>query len=228
MSTDPEGRLLLVAALGAGMAHEMRNVLAAAESSLYLADKLDEPALRVKHIQAARAHVRTAQALVDRALAPALHAGLAAETVVVREVCDLASRTARLGDHASLTVEADDALAVNGDVLLLERALVNLVENAVGAAGARPLAIVMTARADGDDAVRIEVRDDGPGIPAEVKARLFEPLATARPGGIGLGLPLVRAIAEAHRGRVEVESDEHGTRVALTLPRAGTPASATP
>ena len=99
VTIDPEGRLLLVAALGAGMAHEMRNVLAAAESSLYLAAKLgDDPTLRAKHVDAARAHVRAAQGLVDRALAPAKSFDVARETVAIADVCELATRTARVGD----------------------------------------------------------------------------------------------------------------------------------
>ncbi len=221
--TDPDGRLLLVAALGAGLAHEMRNVLASAESSLYLAAKLgDDPALRTKHVDAARAHVRTAQGLVDRALAPAKSTELLAETITVADLCELVRRTVNLGDNATLVIEETVALDVSGDVLLLERALVNLVENAVGAAGDQTLRIVLAATEDGG-CVRIEVRDDGPGIPDEIRRRLFEPLATARPGGTGLGLPLVRAIAEAHRGRVEVESSAAGTRVALVLPTPTTP-----
>lgn len=218
MAIDPEGRLLLVAALGAGMAHELRNVLAAAESSIYLAAKLgDDPTARARHLDAARAQVRTAQGLVDRALAPARSGWGMAETVLVSELCKLAIETARVGSHASITSEVAPDLEIDGDPLLLERAIVNLVENAAGAASAQPVHIVVAAARAGD-VVRIEVRDDGPGIPEAVRARLFEPLATAREGGTGLGLPLVRAIAEAHGGRAEVESSEAGTQVALVLP----------
>jgi signal transduction histidine kinase len=217
---DPQGRLLLVAALGAGMAHDLRNVLAAAESSLYLAGKLgDDPAARAKHVDAARAHVRTAQGLVDRALAPARGATIHAEPIEVAVLCEMASRAWRVGEATTTAIDVEPGLSVVGDLLLLERALVNLVENADGAAEGRPLRVTLTGRAE-DGCVRIEVRDDGPGIPDEVRARLFEPLATARPGGIGLGLPLVRAIAEAHGGRVEIESDDAGTRATLVLPPA--------
>jgi signal transduction histidine kinase len=65
--------------------------------------------------------------------------------------------------------------------------------------------------------------DDGPGVPSEVEHRLFEPFATAgKVGGTGLGLTVVRRIAEEHQGRIEVEPRPGGgTAFVLSLPLHG-------
>ena len=72
-----------------------------------------------------------------------------------------------------------------------------------------------------DDAVSMSFRDNGPGMGADVLARVFEPLYSTRRFGVGLGLPLVRQIAEQHGGEVRVSSEEGGgAEVVLVLPRA--------
>ena len=88
-----------------------------------------------------------------------------------------------------------------GDRGELRRVLVNLVQNALEAIGAAGRIEVRSRRA-ADGGVEISVRDDGPGIPPEVAARLFEPYFTTRSSGTGLGLAICRRIVEAHGGRI--------------------------
>jgi signal transduction histidine kinase len=67
-----------------------------------------------------------------------------------------------------------------------------------------------------------EVRDDGPGIPEELRERIFQPFVTARRGGVGLGLTFVKRVVHDHHGRVTVESQPGcGTRFRVHLPLAG-------
>ena len=71
----------------------------------------------------------------------------------------------------------------------------------------------------------IEVSDSGPGIAPEVKAKLFTPFFTTRPGGTGLGLSVVQHIAVRHRGHVHAENGSNGgARFTLWLPIGGEPA----
>jgi nitrogen-specific signal transduction histidine kinase len=69
-------------------------------------------------------------------------------------------------------------------------------------------------------AVALRVTDDGPGIPAQVRDILFDPFITTKPGGSGLGLPIVHRAVEAHAGVVLVDSSAAGTRFTILLPPA--------
>lgn len=114
-------------------------------------------------------------------------------------------------------------LPVSGDRQLLERAFRNLLHNAVqasvegvagdAAAAGDPGVAVATAVLDGG-ALEVTVTDRGPGVPPEVKERLFQPFASGRPGGVGLGLALARRIVVLHGGRLELEDRPGGGAVA--------------
>jgi nitrogen fixation/metabolism regulation signal transduction histidine kinase len=107
---------------------------------------------------------------------------------------------------------------VKAERRLLERAIVNLLENALQAVGDNGR-IVLTLRAD-DSAggVGIEVEDSGPGLDNEARARAFEPFFSTKTGGSGLGLALVRKIAEDHGGGASIEAAPGRTRATLWLP----------
>ncbi len=137
--------------------------------------------------------------------------------------------------EVQLDVEVPDApLTVRGDEGRLLGAIVNLARNGVEAMGPgafgetlgeerapRDRRLSLSARGDGGGAV-VEVRDRGPGLSQEVRARLFEPFVTTKRNGTGIGLAIVRRIAEAHGGRVEAAPREGGGMVfRLVLPAGG-------
>src|SRR5262249_9816081 len=96
------------------------------------------------------------------------------------------------------------------------RALDNLLLNALQHVpeGGR---VHMTAALDGER-LRLTVSDDGPGVPEEVRAHLFEPFVTTRGGGAGLGLAIVREIVEAHGGAVRLVPSASGAVFEMELP----------
>jgi signal transduction histidine kinase len=111
------------------------------------------------------------------------------------------------------------------DARLMRRAVINLVTNAVQAVprGGRVTVRVIEEALHGRPAVRVEVTDDGPGIPRAVLARVFEPFFTTKASGTGLGLSIVKHVAEAHHGEVTVRSAEgQGTTFAIRLPSSPT------
>ncbi len=130
-----------------------------------------------------------------------------------------------------LELEVGDGLHVRGDPDLLERSISNVVDNAIKYTqrGGR---VSLWATRGGDGQVHVNVRDDGPGIPQEELARLFERFYRGASGrrlvrGSGLGLAIAKAIFEAHGGGVELESEVgRGTHVSLVLPSVGTEAAA--
>ena len=107
--------------------------------------------------------------------------------------------------EVSLEVAVAEPLSVMADARLLERAVVNLVENALQAVGDRGRVLVRVI-GDGNGRAVIEVQDDGPGLDAEAQRRAFEPFFSTKSGGSGLGLALVKKIAEDHEGGVSIES----------------------
>lgn len=109
------------------------------------------------------------------------------------------------------------------DRVLLSRALSNLLLNAREASAAdAPVDVVVTPE---PERVRIEVLDRGPGLPEDLRDRLFEPYVSTKRRGSGLGLSLVRDIARQHRGDVRMDNREGGGAIAtLILPRDPNPA----
>lgn len=96
---------------------------------------------------------------------------------------------------------------------MARRAITNLVGNAVealGESGGRIEVVVAPAQLEEEAAVSLEVRDSGPGLPADGQTKLFEPYFTTKEKGTGLGLSIVHRIATEHRGRVEAESAPGG------------------
>jgi signal transduction histidine kinase len=147
----------------------------------------------------------------------------------VGEVLEQAAREARL--HApeglELRVDAGDGVVASGDPERIHQVVANLVDNAVRHSPV-PGAVRLSGRRDGES-VRIEVTDEGPGIPAEEAERVFErfyrPDAARtrgdarKGGGAGLGLSIARWIVELHGGTIRVEPGEpHGTRMVVELP----------
>ena len=178
---------------------------------------------------------RMVQSLGDLAKLDEPEFGLRTEVVDVGELLDdialrFAERAARLGVALSA---AHDAAAVaplpfaKVDVELFERAVANLVDNALKFCP-RGSSVVLAARWH-DGKIEVSVGDDGPGIPAADLPQLFDRFYQSRQtvapatgdGGRGLGLAIVKRIAELHEGDVAVESTlGKGTRVTIELPAA--------
>jgi two-component system, OmpR family, sensor kinase len=140
-------------------------------------------------------------------------------TAVTREA--VAEASALSPDHP-VALDLPGSVTVLGVADDLHRMAANLVENAlIHTAAGTP--VTVSVRADGNAAV-LEVADRGPGVPAELRSRVFERFArgggdAARAGGSGLGLAIVKAVADAHRGRVELlEAEGGGARFVVTLP----------
>ena len=149
------------------------------------------------------------------------------ETGRQRERLDLAALVQSLADDLAdtgLDVAVADAasVAVVGDPLALRRLFANLLDNAVKYGGGARVSV----RREGDVAT-VTVADDGPGLPDDALARVFDPFERGdawrdpSTGGVGLGLALARGIARAHRGEVWLERVEAGgLRARVRLPVA--------
>ena len=119
---------------------------------------------------------------------------------------------------AGLRFTPAEPLMVRGDPTQLAQVIVNLAQNAAQFAG--PTGSVEVAVASDEKSALVTVDDSGPGIDPAIRNRLFEPLVTTRPGGVGLGLALVRRVIERHGGSVVASrSPLGGARFTVQLPR---------
>ncbi len=142
---------------------------------------------------------------------------------VERLLADVAETGAAqlLGDARIAVHIADSDLRVAGNRGALKGALLNLLDNALQAC-TNDGHVELSAVRDGDR-VCLTVTDNGCGIAASQHEQVFEAFFTTRPQGTGLGLAVVRSVAEAHAGKVVLDSGESGTTVALCLPAAAIP-----
>jgi two-component system sensor histidine kinase PilS (NtrC family) len=225
-------RLEAVAELSASLAHEIRNPLASIRSSVEQLARSkhaddDERFLSGLIVRESDRLSRLLSEFLDFARVRATHfAPLDLHSVVVAVVRLIRAHPDCRPD-AVISVEGEHTL-LEGDEDLLHRVVANLVLNAVQAARG-PIRVTVTVSAaqpsdiphgtDLDHAVRLQVRDNGPGIPEEVRERLFQPFVSGRSGGSGLGLAIVQRAVEAHRGLVLVDSTPgSGTSFTIFLP----------
>jgi len=146
-----------------------------------------------------------------------------AETGAIIERAADACRERIVSAGATISMPGEsDSIEFECDPDLLHQALTNLIRNAADAvaenAAGRPRTIVIAAERAGDS-VELVVADSGPGMPDDVRQRMFNPFFTTRHAGTGLGLAIVHRIIDAHDGRIEVTNNTNGgARIAVVLP----------
>jgi two-component system, NtrC family, sensor histidine kinase PilS len=239
-------RLQAVAELSASLAHEIRNPLASIRSATEQlarrqairqasqghAEDEDERILHGLVVREADRLSRLLAEFLDFARARVTHTSSLDLGAVVQAAATLAASHPDRGDDVQVQVDvAPDLPALTGDEDLLHRAVFNLVLNAVQAVGRGGHVFVAVSRHahDGEgrnhraiagELLAITVTDDGPGVPDDLRGRLFEPFVSGKASGSGLGLPVVHRAVEAHRGLVTVDHLLVGTRFTIVLPTA--------
>ncbi len=218
-------RLRTLGEVAAGLAHELRHPLASISGSLEIIEsraRQDSPEAEFSRL--AMSEVRRLEQLVweflryARPHAPELRV-TSVHDIVVQVVTLLRVEAERSSVELRLEASSPPVQACI-DPLQIEQVLLNIALNAIQASppGAR---VAIREYRTGDD-VFIDVYDDGPGIPQEHRARVFEPFFTTREKGTGLGLAIAHRIALSHGGRLEiVDLDSNGTCMRVILPVAG-------
>lgn len=217
-------RLSAMGEMVARLAHQIRTPLA---SSMLYVSQLRKPqcnaADRVRHAEKVLGGLRQLERMVNDMLAFARGGEFYPETIPLETLLEalrqiLAPQLQQCDGHLRIINTCPEA-AVEGSRDMLLGALLNLATNAMQACG-DGADLVVEVRADGGAAVEILVKDNGPGITADIQDQIFEPFFTTRSGGTGLGLAVVRAVIQGHRGDIQVRSAPgRGTTFILKLPR---------
>jgi two-component system, NtrC family, sensor histidine kinase HydH len=212
-------RLATFGQLVGSMGHELRNPLGVMETSLHiLKGRVGQDERANKHVERIGSQINIANKIISDLLDMIRDRPLNRESLSLREVVDGVTGVVKHPDAVTVSVEGLEGLPpVVGDRGQIRQLFVNLIENAVQACGEQGQVAVKGSRLDGF--VRVSVEDTGPGVDPATQRRLFEPLVTTKEKGVGLGLALVKRIADRHDGSISYESKEPcGARFVLRLP----------
>jgi signal transduction histidine kinase len=223
-------RLIALGEMAAAIAHEVKNPLAGIEVLAGLlrrkmSDAPDAQAVLTDIIKEAKMANAIVQEVLDFVRPIRLQVEHTAVGAAVQSALHLADSKGKRGDVA-VEIDLPAGLPdIQADQHQLTQVFTNLLINAYEAmngsgrvaVSARPVRI--EDGADGREAVRLEFRDSGPGMAADVAERVFNPFFTTKAQGSGLGLAIVRKIVDAHDGRIDLETAPGaGTAVRVTLP----------
>ena len=222
-------RASAVGEMGTALAHELTQPLSAVagfvESSAALLDQGGAaiPAKVREYMDQAVAQTLRAGAVI-RLLREFTGRGDSERSVedinaVVEEICKLAtlgSATDRIELELNLAAALPPVLI---DHVQIQQVVLNLVRNSIDALNDCEIRTITVATASSGDMVEVAVSDNGPGLPSEVRDRVFEPFVSTKPDGIGIGLSICRTIVEAHGGRIALDSStKHGTGFRFSVP----------
>ncbi len=211
-------RLASIGEVAAGIAHELRNPLAAISGAVELLAAAEDAAEQARLRSIVLREIERLDRLLEQFLgyarpAPAERAPVDI-AALARELCDVLAVDPCSSGHA-LCVAAPDRLIAEVDARQLRQVLWNLVLNALEASPPRA-PVDLELLAEGSHLV-IEVRDEGAGIEPSVRDYLFEPFRTSKPGGTGLGLAVVYRIVDGHGGTVTLAARATGGTVARVV-----------
>jgi signal transduction histidine kinase len=230
--------LAKLGAMTAGLAHEIRNPLSTIGlNAQLLSEALDELALPEEKTSPLHKRINILRREVDR-LGGILedflrYAGQLqlhpVETNIVSLLQELVDFFLPQTDRHSitLTLESPDApLVASVDPSYLKQAILNLLLNATQAMDSHSRAdsgntlAISLHPLESNTALRIDIRDTGPGMSPEMLEQIFAPYFSTRPAGAGLGLPIAKRIIDAHQGTIDVASTPgKGTTFSITLPK---------
>ena len=201
--------------LAAGVAHEMRNSLATFRGYLTLVERSPEEESLQSYLVELRRETDHLYRVLEDFLSFARPESTRMKTSNLAVVARRAAADPALESYRVVTSFPEDAPLILGDEQLLERAVRNLLHNAVQASRAvssdQPIHLAVVRE---HEEFELTVADRGGGVPAEIRDRLFEPFVSGRQGGVGLGLALAHRIVNLHGGNLELLDRPDGGTVA--------------
>jgi len=224
--------------LAAGMSHEIRNPLVAIKTfAQLLPERYGEPEFRSRFSAVVTQEVDRLNRIIEQVNAFANLPEPSLEQVditsILKNAVERAKTAADAGAVSFDTELPPDPPALEADARALTDAFTHILVNAVEALREREtptIRIGMTYTPPGaENGARLQIRfqDNGPGIPQEIRDKVFSPFCTTKISGMGLGLPIAQRVVMDHNGRIQIATGPEGTTVTVELP-AATPGDTTP
>ncbi|HLL20874.1 MAG TPA: protoglobin domain-containing protein [Kofleriaceae bacterium] len=218
-------RMTAMQTMTAGIAHEVRNPLNAAKLQLELLDRrIRRQGIDAKILEPctlAQNEIARLTMLLNDFLSfarpPALNSDDVDVTNIVRQVVELEHGTASQKRVELTLAPPPRSVLAHVDAPKLHQLLLNLVRNAIEAV--QPGGHVHVAVAGGESDVTFTITDDGPGIPAEIRTRIYEPFFSTKEGGTGLGMSIVHSLVSQHGGTIGLDTSARGTTFTIRIPR---------
>jgi len=222
-------KLASLGEMSAGIAHEINNPLAIIVGSIGLLKKTVEGNDKIKNrlddverasrriakiVSGLRKFSRSSDEVVEHEIVPI---GL-----IITEALTLTEGKARQFSVA-VDLASNTKASIRCAEIEIEQVLINLINNAIDAVQGQPKKWVRITAFEQNNAVVVQIRDSGLGIPEKVRKRLFEPFFTTKPigQGTGLGLSITKGILDDHRATIEVLADDPNTCFEIRFPGLG-------
>jgi signal transduction histidine kinase len=210
-------RLSQLGEMSAGISHELRNSMSVISGyAKLLSKKVEEPNRHT--VNEIISEIRTMDKIISELLAFAKPSVLSVEQADLHKLLDETIKYA-VGDNdgVSVLIDVESPVSVQADVVLMKQAFTNILMNASEAMPGGGTISISIHRLN--NRLKMNIKDSGPGIPEDIREKVFLPFYTTKAEGTGLGLALVQKIIYAHGGTIEVSSNRGGgTSFNITLP----------
>jgi len=220
-------KLAAIGRLSSTLAHEIRNPLASMSGAAHILQmgtldwrKSDRMTELISHQARRISEIIEGYLELSRNSSTAYSNPVSLEAVV-REAAEVARQG--FGAHTTIETRVEGNYIVFGNQARLVQMLTNVMRNSAEVLGTDPEGMITLSlsRSPLEGMAELCVRDNGPGIPEEVRLHIFDPFFTTKKEGTGIGLFVARKVAMDHRGRMEIESEPgRGTSVRVSLPVA--------
>lgn len=221
-------RLAMVGELAASAAHEIKNPLAGISTFLKYFTELQDfkKADIIDELKVMKQSVQRIDEIVKSLLSFSRFKKKKISNFSLSEIIDssLHSIALKIPGHIKIRKKIEEELMIETDFQQLQQVLINILFNAIEAIGKKDGEIIISAYVSGRDQLpskelfNISIKDNGPGIEDSFKEKLFQPFQTTKEEGTGLGLYTCYGLTKSLGGRIDINSDEGGTEVIISLP----------